>query len=77
MVITGHPEPLWRFFPGGELNNDTSNWWVPNMNALIGIATAAGFSSVEILRGEPPQEIPLPDGGPRHYRAIVRAIKER
>jgi hypothetical protein len=36
VVIAGHPEPLWRFFPHGELNHDRTV---------------------------------------RHYRAIVRAIK--
>jgi tRNA (mo5U34)-methyltransferase len=71
MVVPGHPEPLWRFFPGGELNHDRTNWWVPNMEALRGLTGAAGFSSFEVLDGEPmPDE---EDGSVRHYRAVVRA----
>lgn len=75
MWIPGHPEALCRFFPTGELNNDATNWWVPNMNALVGIAIAAGFSRVEILRGEPVEDADVSGDTPRHYRAVVRALK--
>jgi tRNA (mo5U34)-methyltransferase len=74
VVISGYPEPLWRFFPDGELNHDRSNWWAPNLAALRGLIAAAGFSGAEVLCGEP-----ATGEGPgreiRHYRAIVRAIK--
>lgn len=73
MFIHGQPEPLWRFFPAGELNNDRSNWWVPNLAALLGLVGAAGFVNAEILAGEPEDD--RPGNGPHHYRAIVRAIK--
>jgi tRNA (mo5U34)-methyltransferase len=74
MFLRGHPEALWRFFPAGELNNDRSNWWVPNIDALMGLVGAAGFSNAEILAGEPTDD-ERPGDGPHHYRAIVRAIK--
>jgi tRNA (mo5U34)-methyltransferase len=74
MFIRGHPEALWRFFPHGELNHDRSNWWVPNIDALLGLVGAAGFSNAEVLAGEPTDD-PRPGDGPHHYRAIVRAIK--
>ncbi len=74
MFIRGHPEALWRFFPADELNHDRSNWWVPNINALMGLVGAAGFSNAEILAGEPTDD-KRPGDGPHHYRAIVRAIK--
>jgi tRNA (mo5U34)-methyltransferase len=74
MFIRGHPEALWRFFPDGELNHDRSNWWVPNINALMGLLGAAGFRDGEILSGEPVDD-KRPGDGPHHYRAIVRAIK--
>jgi len=74
MFIRGHPEPLWRFFPGAELNHDRSNWWAPNIGALLGLVGAAGFRDAEILAGEPDAD-PRPGHGPHHYRAIVRAIK--
>ena len=74
MFIRGHPEAMWRFFAAGELNHDRSNWWVPNIDALMGLIGAAGFSNAEILSGEPPGD-DRPGDGPHHYRAIVRAIK--
>jgi tRNA (mo5U34)-methyltransferase len=74
MFVRGHPEALWRFFPGGELNHDRSNWWVPNINALMGLIGAAGFSNAEVIAGEPTDN-ERPGDGPHHYRAIVRAIK--
>ena len=67
MVIPGSPEPLWRFFPSGELNHDRSNWWVPNIAGLVGALQAAGFAAVDVLAGEPEAD------APRHYRAVVRA----
>ncbi|HTZ64731.1 MAG TPA: DUF1698 domain-containing protein [Solirubrobacteraceae bacterium] len=74
MFIRSHPEALWRFFPRGELNHDRSNWWAPNLNALMGLIGAAGFSDADILAGEPTDDQRRGDG-PHHYRAIVRAIK--
>lgn len=74
MFIRDHPEALWRFFPNAELNHDRSNWWVPNIDALMGLVGAAGFSNAEILAGEPTDD-ERPGSGPHHYRAIVRAIK--
>jgi tRNA (mo5U34)-methyltransferase len=74
MFIRSHPEALWRFFPDGELNHDRTNWWVPNLNGLLGLVGAAGFSNAEVLVGEPADD-ERPGDGPHHYRAIVRAIK--
>jgi tRNA (mo5U34)-methyltransferase len=74
MFIRGHAEALWRFFPGGELNGDRSNWWVPNINALMGVIGTAGFRDAEVLAGEPLDDERSGDG-PHHYRAIVRAAK--
>jgi tRNA (mo5U34)-methyltransferase len=74
MFIRGHPEALWRFFPAGELNRDKTTFWVPNINALMGLIGAVGFSDAEILAGEPTDD-ERPGDGPHHYRAIVRAVK--
>jgi hypothetical protein len=74
VVIAGHPEPLWRFFPHGELNHDRTNWWAPNLGGLLGLFGAAGFGDAAILSGEP-ADAAEPTGAVRHYRAIVRAIK--
>jgi tRNA (mo5U34)-methyltransferase len=73
IVVPGHPEPLWRFFPGGELNHDRTNWWVPNLAALLGVLGAAGFPRSEVLSGEPLDA--GSEGQVQHYRAVVRAIK--
>lgn len=73
LLLPGHPEPLWSFFPFGELNHDHTNWWAPNLGALLGALGAAGFANAEVLAGEPDQT--PGDGGSRHYRAIVRAVK--
>ena len=73
IVVPGHSEPLWRFFPGGELNHDRTNWWVPNLAALLGLLEAAGFARAEVLSGEP--DGAAADGDVRHYRAIVRGLK--
>ncbi len=44
---------LCEFFEGGELNNDSSNWWAPNAKALAGLCRAAGFRRVDIVVGPP------------------------
>lgn len=43
----------WEFFPGQELNNDASNWWVPNATALEGLCRSAGFRDVIRLTPHP------------------------
>ena len=73
VVIPGQPESLWRFFPHGELNHDRTNWWVPNLAALLGLLGAAGFSGSQVLAGEPADA--GSHTGALHYRAVVRAIK--
>jgi tRNA (mo5U34)-methyltransferase len=74
VLIPGHPEPLWSFFPGGELNHDRSNWWAPNLGALLGALGAAGFANAEVLADES-QVADAHRQGPHYYRAIVRAIR--
>jgi tRNA (mo5U34)-methyltransferase len=75
VVISGHSEPLWRFFPHGELNHDRTNWWAPNLGALLGLVGAVGFTDAQVLSGEP-SDAGEPSGAVRHYRAIVRATKQ-
>jgi tRNA (mo5U34)-methyltransferase len=41
------PFPAARFFPGGELNNDPSNWWAPNRKAIEGMLKLFGFKRIE------------------------------
>jgi tRNA (mo5U34)-methyltransferase len=67
-------EAMWRFFPGAELNADVSNWWAPNIAALVGALEAAGFARTQVKLG-PAREQVEGEGGPHHYRAIVHAFK--
>jgi tRNA (mo5U34)-methyltransferase len=36
--------PLAQFYPGAELNGDPSNWWSPNVPALLGMVAAVGLT---------------------------------
>ena len=35
--------PIWRFYPGAELANDPSNWFGPNVAAVVTAFETAGF----------------------------------
>lgn len=75
VVVPGYEhEAIWRFFPRAELNSDISNWWAPNLSALGGALTAAGFAETRVLVG-PPAELADARGGPHHFRAIAHALK--
>jgi tRNA (mo5U34)-methyltransferase len=75
IVVPGlEQEAIWRFFPGAELNGDVSNWWAPNLAALRGALTAAGFGSVRATHG-PARELLERAPGPHHYRATAHALK--
>ena len=75
VVVPGYEhEALWRFFPGAELNGDVSNWWAPNMAALVGALGPAGFSRTEVALG-PSAELLEQPGGPHHFRAVVHGLR--
>jgi len=38
-----------EFYSSNQLNADPSNWWAPNLKALVGMCRAAGFSRIEIV----------------------------
>ena len=68
-------QPLAEFYPADELATDPSNWWVPNMAALIGFLRYAGFREVRVMKGPSPDYELLPSGHePVHYRGIVHAL---
>jgi tRNA (mo5U34)-methyltransferase len=60
---------LLEFFPGAELNDDPSNWFVPTVAALHALCSAAGFASSEAVVG-PPAPVTQPT---QQYRAVVHA----
>lgn len=76
MEIPAAPDTaLCEFFPSNELNGDYSNWWSPNLRALMGLLRAAGFKRIEVIQGPPPAAL-LKTGEPLiRYRAMVHAFK--
>jgi tRNA (mo5U34)-methyltransferase len=76
VAIPGYEhEATWRFFPGSELNNDISNWWAPNIAALVGALPAVGFRKAEVKLGPSRELVDAEIGCPGHYRAVVHAHK--
>ncbi len=45
--------PAVEFHPGSELNDDPTNWWVPNVAATVGMLHASGFSDVRVVWQRP------------------------
>ena len=65
---------LCEFLEHDELGGDHTNWWAPNLTALIKLCRSAGFGLVEVVAGPPPDFIDLPPGSPpAPYRAILHA----
>jgi tRNA (mo5U34)-methyltransferase len=75
VVVPGRDDlALAEFVPGSSLNQDATNWWVPNVRALEALARAAGFSHIELVDGPTP---PLPaDSTDLHRcRVTIHALK--
>lgn len=55
LVLETHTDALWSrrpaavFYPGDQLNRDPSNWWGPNLPALLGMLRTAGFARAEVV----------------------------
>jgi tRNA (mo5U34)-methyltransferase len=76
---------LLQFHPGGDLNRDFGNWYVPNVEALSALLRAAGFSRIEVVQGpgaQPPESFrqalrrrlgPQREAPLGQYRAIIHA----
>lgn len=90
ILIPGREDrALCEFFDDSALNDDASNWWVPNEKALVGLCRAAGFRKVECVSEKPAEPSPRernlsqrlrnkklrPPRDPIYYRAIVHAWK--
>jgi tRNA (mo5U34)-methyltransferase len=45
--MTDVEHPAAAFYPGKELGGDDTNWWGPNIPAVIGMLKTAGFGRVE------------------------------
>jgi tRNA (mo5U34)-methyltransferase len=78
---------LCEFYSSAQLNRDPSNWWGPNLTALVGMCKAAGFSRVEVVAGRVPQGArerlkqaaiaarSFLTRQPYHFRAVIHAWK--
>lgn len=78
---------LAEFYSSNQLNGDSTNWWGPNIKALVGMCRAAGFSRVEVVVGKIPetgvQRLRQAAGAvlsylrrrPYYFRAVVHAWK--
>lgn len=78
---------LSEFYSGSQLNADTTNWWGPNLRALVGMCRAAGFTRVEVVAGRVPAgavpRLKQAAGAvlsylsrrPYYFRAVVHAWK--
>lgn len=57
-------EPVMRYYLGGELNGDGSNFWAPNEPCLVSMMRELGFSRFESRRSPP---------AGKHGRLLVHA----
>jgi tRNA (mo5U34)-methyltransferase len=48
VTVDSGSEPLMKFFPGRELDNDPSNWWAPNISCVKAMLQVCGFNKIEI-----------------------------
>jgi tRNA (mo5U34)-methyltransferase len=44
------PNPAMRYYPGGELSEDPTNWWGPNQECVEGLLKTAGFTEIYFSR---------------------------
>jgi tRNA (mo5U34)-methyltransferase len=51
MLFTRRPAAA--FFPTTELNDDPTNWWAPNVPAVLGMLHAVGFRRAEVVWRRP------------------------
>jgi tRNA (mo5U34)-methyltransferase len=70
-VVPGYEHTeICEFFSDDRQNGDPTNWWAPNLKALVGMCRAAGFTKVDVLVGPPAPRGFL--GG--RARALAKAV---
>jgi tRNA (mo5U34)-methyltransferase len=71
--------PAAAFFPTTELNDDPTNWWAPNVPAVLGMLKAAGFSRAEVVWKRSTAVRAARWGREllhRRYRPVLRALQQ-
>lgn len=66
--LVGLGRPAMAFYPGRELNNDPTNWWGPNVPAVVAMLNTLGFTDVRVAT-------PLPGAVHRGARALYHRIR--
>jgi tRNA (mo5U34)-methyltransferase len=51
--LLGIRRPAAAFYPGTELYGDVTNWWGPNLPALLGMLRVAGFADATVVHLTP------------------------
>ncbi|MEX0663968.1 MAG: DUF1698 domain-containing protein [Acidimicrobiia bacterium] len=51
--LLGVRRPAAAFYPGTELYGDATNWWGPNLPALLGMLRVAGFDDATVVHVTP------------------------
>lgn len=65
--LVGLGRPAVAFYPGRELNDDPTNWWGPNAEAMLGMLETVGFQKARLVTR-------LPNAWYRAARAVSHAI---
>ena len=63
-----------EFFEGASLAGDPSNWWAPNVAALVAICRSAGFSQIRVVADTREHAVRERDGLER-YRLVAHALR--
>jgi tRNA (mo5U34)-methyltransferase len=66
--LVGLKRPAMAFYPADELNNDMTNWWGPNPQAVRDMLKSVGFQRIETIT-------PTPSVPYRAARAVAHQIK--
>ena len=70
LAAEGYKQPVLRFFLGAEFNNDPSNFFAPNVPALVNMLKEVGFKRIKIT----PHPIVRPP--PRKFEFLRRLRKK-
>jgi tRNA (mo5U34)-methyltransferase len=75
VVVPGYEDQaMCQFFETDELDGDPTNWWAPNIRALVAMCKAAGFRKVD-SKVNTDEHAAMPPGQLQRYRTIVQAWK--
>jgi len=66
--MVGVSRAAMAFYPSRELNNDPTNWWAPNVQAMCGMLECLGFEDVRTTTQ-------LPKAGYRAARALYHQLR--